>query len=293
MSPCPNIKGPPRKSERLQARQALVKAISTTIENPRAKLYLLQSVKSDDTDPQDDPDSPSIFVNVSVPLPLQTILKVVPGLESALSLLREALNPQGVHTTLSMELHNPISRLCTWIKVTIFDTSIIALLDRAGVESIKSNGAYFSVPLRFGELVVTYPAVVLESESYNMLIGTDFFRTYQNVFLVSKEETGRQHVCLWYSHGVLGLPYRVANASVKPLPTYGDNQKGLKMRSNQLFTITPKTQVAVDTGLYLNLPPGLHLEISSISGVSRNEPLITPGIHDSAAQETLKVLLLN
>ncbi|KAJ9086835.1 hypothetical protein DSO57_1039419 [Entomophthora muscae] len=346
-SPVPGTKGPPRRSERLQARRALAQAISTTIENPMAKLYLLQSVEADNTDPQDDPDSSSIFVNVSIPLPLQTILKVVPGLESALSSLREALNPQGVHATLPMELRNPILRLCTWIEVTVFDTLIRAVLDTgaptniissrlvrrlgflpdisyaesfftAGVESIKSNGAYSSVPLRFGELVVTYPAVVLESESYDMLIGTDFLRTYQteishlhghfsilgytvpllfkdssDVFLVSKEETGRRHVCLWYPHGVLGLPYRVANASVKPLPVYGNNQKGLKLWSNQLVRIPPKTQVAVDTGLYLDLPPGLHLEISSINGVSRKEPLAAPGIRDSAAQETLKVLLLN
>ncbi|KAJ9067215.1 hypothetical protein DSO57_1001852 [Entomophthora muscae] len=135
-----------------------------------------------------------------------------------------------------------------------------------------------------------------------MLIGTDFLRTYQteishlhghfsilgynvpllfkdssDAFLVSKEETGRRHVCLQYPHSVLGLTYRVANASVKPLSTYGNNQKGLKLR------ILPKTQIAMDTGLYPNLPPGLHLEISSINGVLRKEPLAEPGIHDSAA----------
>ncbi|KAJ9051060.1 hypothetical protein DSO57_1008323 [Entomophthora muscae] len=114
-SPVSGTKGPPRRSERLQARSALAQAISTTIKNPTAKPYLLQSVESDNTDPQDDPDSSSIFVNVSIPLPLQTILKVVPGLESALSSLREALNPKGVHTTLPMELCNPILCLCTWI----------------------------------------------------------------------------------------------------------------------------------------------------------------------------------
>ncbi|KAJ9066499.1 hypothetical protein DSO57_1008984 [Entomophthora muscae] len=57
--------------------------------------------------------------------------------------------------------------------------------------------------------------------------------------------------------------------------------------------IPPKTQVAVDTGLYLNLPPGLYFEIISINGVLRKESLAATGIRDSAAQETLKVLLLN
>ncbi|KAJ9051836.1 DNA damage-inducible protein 1 [Entomophthora muscae] len=177
-------------------------------------------------------------------------MKVVTGLESSLDSLREALNPQGVHATLHMELCNPILCLYTWIKVTVFDTPIRAVLGTgaptntvsslmvrkleflpdisyaesfftSGVESIKSDGAYSSVPLRFDELVVTYPAVVLESESYDMLIGTDFLRTYQteishlhghfsilgytvpllfkdlsDAFMVSKEEMGRQHVCL-------------------------------------------------------------------------------------------------
>ncbi|KAJ9055283.1 hypothetical protein DSO57_1005389 [Entomophthora muscae] len=222
-----------------------------------------------------------------------------------------------------MELRNPISYLCTWIKVSVFDTPIRALLDTgaptniiysqlvkrlgflpdisyaeffftAGVESIKSNGAYSSVPLRFGELVVTYPAVLLKSESYDMLIATYMnISSSWDVFLVSKKKPGRQHVCLWYPHGVLGLPYRVANASFKPLPAYGNNQKSLKLRSNQLIRIPSKTQVATDTGLYLDLPPGLHLEISSINGVLRKEPLAAPGICDSAAQEALKVLFLN
>ncbi|KAJ9084617.1 hypothetical protein DSO57_1022588 [Entomophthora muscae] len=79
-SPVPGTKGPPRRSKRLQAILALAQAIRTTIENPTAKLYLLQSVEADNTDLQDDPNSSSIFVNVSIPLLLQTILKVVPGL---------------------------------------------------------------------------------------------------------------------------------------------------------------------------------------------------------------------
>ncbi|KAJ9051665.1 hypothetical protein DSO57_1002365 [Entomophthora muscae] len=119
-SPVPGTKGPPRRSERLQARRALAQAISTTIENPTAKLYLLQSLESDDTDPQDDPDNPSIFVNVSIPLLLQTILK-------------------GVHTTLPMELHNPILCLCTWIEVTVFDTPIRAVLETGAPTNIISS----------------------------------------------------------------------------------------------------------------------------------------------------------
>ncbi|KAJ9073281.1 hypothetical protein DSO57_1018163 [Entomophthora muscae] len=124
---------------KLQARQTLAQAISTIIKNPTEKLYLFQSVESDNTDPQDDPNNPRIFVNFSIPLPLQTILKVVPGLESALSSLRKALSPQGVYATLPMELCNPILRFCTWIEVTVFDTPIRAVLDIGALTSIVSS----------------------------------------------------------------------------------------------------------------------------------------------------------
>ncbi|KAJ9067210.1 DNA damage-inducible protein 1 [Entomophthora muscae] len=262
-----------------------------------AKPYLLQSVESDDTDPQDNPNNPSIFVNASIPLPLQIILKIEVTIFD--TDIRAVLDTGAPTNIISSRLVRSLGFLPDILYVESFFT--------AGVESIKSNGAYSSVPLRFGEIVVTYPVVVLESESYDMLIGTDFLRTYHteisylhghfsilgytisllfkdssDAFMASKEETDRRHVCLWYPHGVLGLPYKVANASVKSLPTYGNNQKGFKPRSNQLVRIPPKTQVAVDTGLYLNLTPGLHIEISSINAVSCKEPLAAPGIHDSA-----------
>ncbi|KAJ9086681.1 hypothetical protein DSO57_1001472 [Entomophthora muscae] len=108
----PLLHGPPRRSDRIQARQALAQAIRTTIDNPTAKPYLLHSIDSDNTESQYELDSSNIFVGVSVPLPLHTILKVVPKSESALSSLREALNPKDIHAALLMELHNPISCLC-------------------------------------------------------------------------------------------------------------------------------------------------------------------------------------
>ncbi|KAJ9066500.1 hypothetical protein DSO57_1008985, partial [Entomophthora muscae] len=57
-SPVPGTKVPPRRSGRLQARRALAQAISTTIENPMAKLYLLWKLESDNTDPHDDSGVP-------------------------------------------------------------------------------------------------------------------------------------------------------------------------------------------------------------------------------------------
>ena len=44
----------------------------------------------------------------------------------------------------------------------------------AGPNSTKALGAYSALPLRFGKLLVTAPAVVLDNDSYDLLIGTQF-----------------------------------------------------------------------------------------------------------------------
>ena len=48
----------------------------------------------------------------------------------------------------------------------------------AGDIKVQALGAYSLVPLKLGSLVITTPAIVLQSEGYDMLIGSDFFDTY-------------------------------------------------------------------------------------------------------------------
>ncbi|KAJ9053567.1 hypothetical protein DSO57_1022955 [Entomophthora muscae] len=105
-----------------------------------------------------------------------------------------------------------------------------------------------------------------------MLIGTDFLRTYQNEI---------SHLHRHFS--ILGYT----------VPLLFKDSSDVFLVSKEETGFTPKTQVAVDTGLYLDLPPGLDFEISSINGVLRKEPLAAPGIRDSAAQEAFKILFLN
>ena len=49
----------------------------------------------------------------------------------------------------------------------------------ADPHSTKSIGAYSSLPIKFGSLITTAPAVVLENQDYNPLIGTSFLKSNQ------------------------------------------------------------------------------------------------------------------
>ncbi|KAJ9057272.1 hypothetical protein DSO57_1024263 [Entomophthora muscae] len=42
-------------------------------------------------------------------------------------------------------------------------------------------GAYSDLPMKFGKLLLATPAVVLESGSYNLLVGTHFLREYNGI----------------------------------------------------------------------------------------------------------------
>ncbi|KAJ9053423.1 DNA damage-inducible protein 1 [Entomophthora muscae] len=48
----------------------------------------------------------------------------------------------------------------------------------AGLDCTTAQGAYSMLPLRFGSLAVSAPAIVLPNENYNILIGTLFMQQY-------------------------------------------------------------------------------------------------------------------
>ena len=58
------------------------------------------------------------------------------------------------------------------------DVSYDKIFGTAGDIKVQALGAYSLVPLKLGSLVITTPAIVLQSEGYDMLIGSDFFDTY-------------------------------------------------------------------------------------------------------------------
>ncbi|KAJ9052466.1 DNA damage-inducible protein 1 [Entomophthora muscae] len=51
----------------------------------------------------------------------------------------------------------------------------------AGLSMTCAIGAYSALPMQFGKLLLAAPAVVLENESYNLLVGTQFLREYNGI----------------------------------------------------------------------------------------------------------------
>lgn len=127
----------------------------------------------------------------------------------------------------------------------------------AGNQSTQAKGVYSSVPLRFGDLIVTTSSVVLDSQAYDILIGTDFFCRYgavinmqtgllslldysvpllygdsDSAFLVSKALPPREHLLLKFPHAALGIPYQQYNPSNCPLLQEGYNSKGIPLQAN-------------------------------------------------------------
>ena len=47
-----------------------------------------------------------------------------------------------------------------------------------GEHGTTSQGAYSAIPLQFGKIVVSFPAVVLPNQTYKMIIVTLFLREY-------------------------------------------------------------------------------------------------------------------
>ena len=49
----------------------------------------------------------------------------------------------------------------------------------AGPEKTTSLGAYYALPLRFGNIQMSALVIVLPNKSYNLLLGTAFFRKFK------------------------------------------------------------------------------------------------------------------
>lgn len=101
------------------------------------------------------------------------------------------------------------------------DLTHYVVYSTAGLASTKSIRAYSALPLQFGNLVLTAPAVVLENERYNLLIGTQFFMEFDGIV--------NHHKSFWFLLG-----YRVPLA-----PAHASVIKGLKKRSTCLLEYLP------------------------------------------------------
>ncbi|KAJ9086658.1 DNA damage-inducible protein 1 [Entomophthora muscae] len=154
----------------------------------------------------------------------------------------------------------------------------------AGLDCTTSQKAYSALPLHFGSLAVSAPAIVLPNENYDILIRTLFMQQYgvktdleddvlkilgQEIPLYyncSNPEMGSQttpYVNLKYCNGVIPVKYRKLGYWVKHLPTQVEEYKGLPLRANSSYTISADHQVLMDIVLDLQIPQGLYREIET------------------------------
>ncbi|KAJ9067051.1 DNA damage-inducible protein 1 [Entomophthora muscae] len=127
----------------------------------------------------------------------------------------------------------------------------------AGLECTTAQGVYSALPLCFGSLAVSAPAIVLPNENYDILIRTLFIQQYgvktdlnndvldilgQAIPLYYNQtnpEMGSQttpYVNLSYCNGVVPVKYRKLGQQVKHLPTQVEEYKGLPLHSNSYYT---------------------------------------------------------
>ncbi|KAJ9055048.1 DNA damage-inducible protein 1 [Entomophthora muscae] len=164
------------------------------------------------------------------------------------------------------------------------------LYGTAGLDCTTAQGAYSTLPLRFGSLAVSAPAIVLPNENYNILIGTSFMQQYevktdlkndvlkilgQAILLYYNQtnpEMGRQtapYVNLTYCNGVVPVKYCKLGRWVKHLPTQIEEYKGLPLCANSSYTIPAGHQVLMDIELDLQIPQGLYREIETPLGIGQ------------------------
>ncbi|KAJ9052893.1 hypothetical protein DSO57_1029513 [Entomophthora muscae] len=148
---------------------------------------------------------------VQVSTNLDTLKSLKPNLMAALELFLAQFKGLDVHkVTKITSPHYRERHDCTYIELVVQKLWVRAILDSgapgnivstrlvkklklapnldyneefgtAGPDKTKALGAYSSLPLCFGKLVVTAPAIVLCNKSYDILIGTSFMATYGTI----------------------------------------------------------------------------------------------------------------
>ena len=114
-----------------------------------------------------------------------------------------------------------------------------------GLVATKAVGAYSAIPMRFGKIFITAPAIVLPNNNYNMLIKTQFLQEFNNIInfkdnylslllyqiplVVQETEPSNQKRKSCYiedKNYICTLNYSVGLASSKPLlPSVPVNKK--------------------------------------------------------------------
>ena len=174
-------------------------------------------------------------------------------------------------------------------------------------------GAYCALPMRFGKLLLAAPDVVLEDNSYDLLIGTQFLREYNGIInlkewflsilgykipLIFEEPIKvpgkRLKTCLLeYPTGIFTLKYCTHSTNMKCPPPSCDANEGIPLLATTAATIPPGSQIIVDSQISYELPEQTFLELYSPLPLGRSEPHLCPGILDASHKKSVQLLLAN
>ena len=284
-----------------------------------------------------------LLKSVNVSASLEALKGISPTLCTALESFLSKYKDMDVYRVMSLGTGTEDRKDCTYIDMMVHKVKVRAIIDSgapgnivssrlvkklklapdldyqevfgtAGPLTTKAMGAYSSLPLRFGKLIVTAPAIVLENSSYDILIGTGFLTKYGTITnhgddtfkilgqTIPMYYTGNKAIDLpkkklhfinmEYADGDIPIAYTLRHRKLKLLPISTKEYRGIPLYASSAFSIPPGTQVVHHTGLSLDLPPGLHGEVFGHPGASRIEPWICPGVVMPGPEE-LQVLLAN
>ncbi|KAJ9088182.1 hypothetical protein DSO57_1025735 [Entomophthora muscae] len=129
----------------------------------------------------------------------------------------------------------------------------------AGPNKTKALGAYSSLLLWFGKLVVTAPAIVLQNNSYDILIGMSFMATYSTIINHKdstfstlghsvpvfyhgdgpKDSSTKKicHINMEYTDRDLPVAYKLRQRKLKTLPLATKEYKGIPLYVAKAFVI--------------------------------------------------------
>ncbi|KAJ9078058.1 hypothetical protein DSO57_1010873 [Entomophthora muscae] len=158
---------------------------------------------------------------------------------------------------------------------------------------------YSALPLQFGSLAVSSPAIVFPYRDFDILIGTQFMRNFgakidfqENVLEILGQklpiyytldgiitETKRcNYINIAYQDGIIPVWFYQSGKKISMLPTQIEENKGIPLRAYKTYEIKLGDQHILETKLTLEIPEGLYGEIEQPYQRSRLEPSVCPGI---------------
>ncbi|KAJ9064195.1 hypothetical protein DSO57_1032992 [Entomophthora muscae] len=169
----------------------------------------------------------------------------------------------------------------------------------AGPVPTVSQGMYSALPLQFGSLAVSSPAIVFPHKDFDILIGTQFMQNFganidfqENVLEILGlklpiyhtldgiiPETKRcNYINITYQDGIIPVKFYQSGKKILMPPTQIEENKGIPLRAYKTYEIKPGDQHILETELTLKIPEGLYDKIEQPYQRSCLEPSICPGI---------------